>query len=145
MTLRLSTLVALAVAVVAAACGDNGGLSRDEFIQQANEICQEHRSNIEAAASEILAGGQMPSPEEFRRLAQETIIPETRQQLEEIGEFEPPDEFADEVDAYVTGGEEFLNRMEEDPSIIQDPGNAADVNQAADEIGLSPACRIGPG
>ncbi len=145
MTLRLCTLVALVFAVVAAACGDNGGLSRDEFIQQANEICQEHRSNIEAAASEILAGGQMPSPEEFGRLAQETIIPELREQFEEIGELEPPEELADEADAYVTAGQEFLDRMQEEPSVVQDPGNAAEINQAADEAGLSPACHIGPG
>lgn len=142
MTSRTLTAAAIGlVALLASACG--GGVTTDQFISEANAVCEEHRGNIEEAASEVLGGGQMPSPQEFGQLAQETIIPETRQQLDELAQLEVPEDMASDVEAYLSAARDTLDQIEQNPAMIQDPANLSDINQQADELGLSQACHIG--
>lgn len=122
-----------------------GGPSVETFTEQANAICTDHAATIEAAASEVLAGGQLPSPEEFGRLAQETIIPELTAQFEELRDVEPPAELAAEYEAFLTTGEETLDELRADPSILTDATNFEEANGQADAAGLSGACHMGPG
>ncbi|MEJ7803230.1 MAG: hypothetical protein WKH68_07640 [Candidatus Limnocylindria bacterium] len=117
----------------------------ETFTEQANAICTDHAATIEAAASEVLAGGQLPSPEEFGRLAQETIIPELTAQFEELRDVEPPAELAAEYVAFLTTGEKTLDELRADPSILTDATNFEEANGQADASGLSGACHIGPG
>lgn len=143
--LRWTGLVVVAVmALGSAACG-GGGPSTEDFTREANAICQEHRATIDAAASEVLAGGQLPDPEEFGRLAQETIIPELTAQLEELRKVEPAKDVADEYERVLSLGEQAVADIRQDPSVLTDPANFQEVNQQVDAAGLSPACRIGPG
>lgn len=135
---------ALATAIMLAGC-EGGGVSQEEFVEEANAICEEHRAAIEEEASQLMAGGELPSPEEFGQLAHGTIIPELDEQFSRLGELEPPDELADDFEAYVSEGEEKIAEMEQDPSIITDPGNFQELNAQADEAGLSSACHVGPG
>lgn len=130
--------------VGAAGCGD-GGPARADFLQGANATCGEHREKIEAAASKVLAGGSLPSPEQFGRLAQETIIPELTAQFRELGELARPEDLADDVDAYLAQGEGVLQQIRRDPSFLADATNFTAVNDRASQIGLSDTCHVGPG
>lgn len=60
--------------------------------------------------AEVLAGGSLPSPEQFGRLAQETIIPELTAQFREVGELDRPEDLAGEVDADIAQGEGVLQQ-----------------------------------
>lgn len=136
---------AVAFALAASACGGNGEVSTEGFIAEANNICEERRGTIEEAASQVLAGGDLPDPEELGRLAQETIVPELRAQFEELSALEPPEDVADEFEAFVSEGEQVVEQISNDPSVITDPANFESVNQQAEQVGLSDACRVGPG
>lgn len=138
--------VALLLAVVlgAAGCGA-GGPSVEEYRTEAGEICQEHRGTIEEAASKVLGGGQLPNPEEFGKLAQGTIVPETEQMLEKLADVEPAEEVADEYQAYLDEGKRTIDKIRKDPTVLTDPTNFAEVNKRADAAKLTAACRIGPG
>lgn len=125
-------------------CG-GGEVSMDEFTAQANAICQEHRAAIETAASEVMGGGELPGPEAFGQLVNATIIPELSAQFEELDELQAPAEVADSYEAYVDDGAQMVSQMEEDPSVITNPENFAEINEQADAAGLSDACHIGPG
>jgi hypothetical protein len=141
--LRTSRAAAVLLAlVVTAACG--GGPSKPEFLQEANAVCAEHRETIEAAASQVLAGGQLPTPEQFGRLAMETIIPELTAQLEELRELDAPEDVAEDVEAYLENADEAVDGIKQDPSLITDAASFQSVNQQAAGIGLSDACNIGP-
>lgn len=143
--LRVLAAIAALGAVSVAGCGGDDGPSNEEFVSQANAICERHTERIEAAASEALAGGELPDPREFGKVAQQTIIPEITAQVEELRELEPPDEAADEYDRFVDSAEQARRRLEQDPSRITNAANFQDVNQQADELGLSQSCHIGPG
>ena len=59
----------LAFALVGAACGGNEALSKDEYIAQANAICEDANSQIEAIAAEFFADvPEEPTPAEFAEL-----------------------------------------------------------------------------
>lgn len=133
----------LVVLLVLVGCS-GGGLSREEFVKQANASCSKHRETIEAAASKVLAGGSLPGPEQFGRLAQETIIPELSAQFSELGALEAPGDLAGQVSAYVADGEATVGRLKQDPSLIADPANFSGLNDKASRLGLSDACHVGP-
>lgn len=134
---------ALVVLVAVAGCGDSGP-SRADFLQEANAICGEHRETIEAAASEVLAGGSLPNPEQFGRLTQETIIPELTAQFRELRGLDAPDELSDDVDEYVRQGEGVVAQMQQNPALVADAANFTGLNERATRVGLADSCHVGP-
>ncbi len=148
MTLRTvttwATLAGAAAALLAAGCGGDDGPTREEFTREANAICKRHTAKIEEAASKVLGGGQLPNPREFGKLARGTIIPEVKQQFEELREVEPPEDLEDEYSEFLDTGEETVAKLERDLTLIMNPANFEELNLQADEVGLSRACRVGP-
>lgn len=130
----------------ATACGGGGGDPRavEEAMAQANSICEEHQTTIESAANEVLEGGEVPDPEEFQQLANERIIPELQAQFEQLREIEPPPDAEEEYQAFLEEGEEAIEQLEEDPTVITNPELFAEVNRQAEAAGLSEDCRIDP-
>jgi hypothetical protein len=139
-----SAVLAATAALVVAGCGGDEGPTREEFASEANAICERHTANIEQATSEVLGGGQVPSRQEFGRLARETIIPEVRQMFDELREVEPPEELEEGYDELLQSGQEAVQQMEQDPSTITNLANFQELNRQVDELGLSRACRVGP-
>lgn len=86
----------LALAVAAGCGGDDEALSRAEFIAQASEICAAGNSRI-AVAVPIGTGDGPPSGAAGREFF-DTIIRETRRQIDEIAALKPPDELQAGVD-----------------------------------------------
>lgn len=79
-----------ALVVVLALAGCGSGPSREDF----------------RAASQVLAGGALPSPEQFGRLTMQTIVPELTAQFRELGELEASEDLTDDVEAYVAHRDE---------------------------------------
>lgn len=138
---RTAGLVVAVGAVVAAGCGEQGP-SREEFVQSANQICQRHQAPIREAAGRLLAGGELPNPREFMQLARGTIIPEISAQVSELQRLQAPEELSPQYEGYLEMAASARQQIMQDPSAIQNPANFQDVNQQAQQLGLS--CRLGP-
>ena len=137
-----TTGVAVAVsAVVAAGCGGDEGPSREEFVQQANTICERHTAPIREAAARLGAGGELPDPREFMQLAQGTIIPQLTAQVNELRQLEAPEEQSEEFQRFVEASAAARERIAQDPRVIMNPANFQELNQQAEQLGI-PECRI---
>lgn len=140
-----TTGVAVAVsAVVAAGCGGDEGPTQEEFVQQANTICERHTVPIRQAAGRLLAGGKLPEPREFMQLTQQTIIPELTAQVNELRQLEAPEGRSEEFQQFVEASAAARERIAQDPSALTNPSNFEEVNRQAQQLGLSRDCLIGP-
>ena len=142
---RTTGLALVVGAAVAAGCGGDEGPSREEFVQQANEICERHTVPIREAAGRLLAGGELPDPREFMDLARGTIIPEYSAQVSGLQELEAPDELSEEYQRYLEMSASTREEIMQDPSVITNPASFEEVNRQAEQLGLSRDCRVGPG
>lgn len=139
-----SVTVALATFLVAGCGGDggNGGLTADEFRQQADAICAEFESKLDAV-------DQPSSPDDLKRFVDEAvpIIEDGTQQLSDL---DPPDEFQDEWTRVIEINEENLDTIrnvqtaladgdaEEAQRLVQESGaNEGEADRLAREIGLT--------
>jgi hypothetical protein len=141
---RTTGLALAAGAVVAAGCGDEGP-SRERFGQEANAICERHAAPVTEAAGDLLAGDEQPDPQELRDLAWDTIIPEYNEQVGELQALKPPDELSEEYQRYLKMSASTREEITQDPSVLADAANFEEVNRQAEQFGLSPDCRVGPG
>lgn len=150
---RTAPVIGIAVSAVAIAlsgCGSSndksdGGLSKKDFVAQANAVCKRHNEKISAAASKVLAGGKLPSPQKFGMLVMGTIVPEQKAQVGELRAIKPPSELAGAYDKWLADAQATGGRIAKNPPLIQNPASFAKVNGEADRLGLSPKCHIGPG
>lgn len=155
---RIGGTTAAAVLVFAlAACGGGSstassttaptptGPSKQDFLTQANTVCTKHRAIIDAAASKVLAGGQLPSPEAFGKLAMETIVPELTAQFRELRAVTPPADLTAAYTGYLSQADQTVTSITTNPALITDPTNFAALNKQGDDLGLNAACRVGPG
>ena len=101
--MQFARIVAALALVALGACSE--GLSKDEFIKQADQICEEAD-----AKSEELEPPRTPEElEEFAGRAQEI----TGQLVEDLGELEPPADDADVI-------ERMLDRIETTIALLPD-------------------------
>ena len=142
---RATVAVVAAIAAGFAGCGGDDAPTNEEFVAQANAICQEHHANITEEASKVLAGGNLPSPREFGELARGTIIPEYNAQIEELRALEPSEEKAEQFGAWLDDSTELKNRLQANPVMIQNAQALEPVNAEAERLGLADECHIGPG
>lgn len=137
----------LCLALAAAGCGgdEDKGLSKAELVSQGNAICKRHGEKITAAASKVLAGGSLPSPAVFGKLANETIIPEYTAQISELSALEPGSEQASGYKAWLARSRATSAQMKRNPRIITNPASFQRVNGEARALGFSSDCNVGPG
>ncbi len=144
-----SVLVAgvTSVALVAAGCGSSApsGLSRSALVSKVDALCKQHHDAVAAAASKVLAGGQLPTPAKFGRLAHETIIPQYGVQIDNLSALKPQAKLASPYRAWLTASRETLAKMQQNPAVIQSSANFRAVNQQGDALGFSSNCHVGPG
>lgn len=127
-------LLVLAAAALAAGCGGDDGpapLSKEEFISQADAICQESDAEVAMAAEE--AGlNQKSSEQEINAFITDTVPPNVQQQADEIDALGKPEGDEEEITAIVEGLNSAVAETEEDPS-----SNAfAEPSMLAQEYGL---------
>jgi hypothetical protein len=106
--LTTATAIALAAgALLVPACGGGGdeGLSREEFISRGDAICDEYDQRTE----------QVEDPESLDDV--ERFVEETRTLIrdgvDELKELEPPEELAEDYNAWIAQNEENLGLLDD--------------------------------
>lgn len=145
-TCRATAVLTIALLAFAAGCGggSSSGLSKSELVKKANPICKRHNDTITAGASKVLAGGKLPTREEFGKLAVGTIVPEYAAQIKELRMLEAGGSLKKSYQGWLGNSEAVLAKVMKDPSLIMSAANFSAVNQQADKLGLSRACHVGP-
>jgi hypothetical protein len=143
-----TTLAAAAVALAtffAAGCGGdggNGGLTAEEFRQQADAICAEFESKLNAIE-------QPSSPDDLKRFVDDAV-PIIEEGTQKLNDLDPPEEFQDEWTRVVEINEENLEVIRNVQTALEDGdveeaqrliaeagGNEEEADRLAREIGLS--------
>lgn len=142
-------MLVVVASLVTGCGGDDGksssGLTKAEFVKKGNAICKRHNDKISAAASKVLAGGRLPSPKQFGKLAMATIVPEYSAQLQELGRLKPPSEKAEAYRGWLDESRATRARIAKDPRVITNPTAFKSVNSKADKLGFAKDCHVGPG
>lgn len=138
-------VVAAAVALGAGGCGGDDGPTDGEFVKRADAVCHKHYVTISEAASKVLAGGKLPTPAQFGKLAQGTIIPEYSAQITELREVEPSASKKDAYDKWLSDSEALRAKVKANPALVQQAPMLAAINGQSDKLGLSTDCHLGAG
>jgi hypothetical protein len=83
----ISLLVMAVVALVAGGCGSkSGGLSKSEFVKQANAICAKYEQRVQKRMAGIPAGNEAQLASSI-----EKVLPVIREGNDELRSLKPPD------------------------------------------------------
>lgn len=134
------------VALTMAGCGSSGssGLSKSKLVSKVDAICKTHNVVITAAASKMLAGGKLPSPKAFGRLAFGTIIPQTSVEITSLSALKPQSSLDGPYKTWLSELRADLAKMKANPVIIQSSASFVTVNHEAKAQGFSSNCDVGP-
>lgn len=146
---KLSALLAVLAVMVAvfavAGCGDDGDgtetasgdpLSKEEFIAQADEICETGDAQIEQGALDL---GPNPDAD---TLVTTVIVPGTRTQVEQIRELVPPEGDEEQINEFLDTFDRGLDELENDPSTLAKAETIAEARQIAAVYGFK-SCNAG--
>ena len=132
------TLLAVTATAGLAACDDDPAAAptEDEWRAEAAGICDEVGGRLEAAFAEL---GDDPDEAAVQRLY-DTVLPEVRAMVEDLGELEAPASIETEVERFVAAGRDGLAEAEaSDPGQVrtddQDP--FAELSRRADRLGVA--------
>jgi len=87
-------ILGLVALVALAAC--NSGQSREEFVEEANQICEDAQTSLEELGGDALAN---QDPSEITEVASEQLT----NLRNELGDLTPPDELSDDFDSMMEG------------------------------------------
>ncbi|MGH9085464.1 MAG: hypothetical protein ACRDYW_08425 [Acidimicrobiales bacterium] len=135
-------------AVVTGCSDDEDALTEEEFVEQGNAICEAGNERLNAAFEDAFADlgpDEQPDADEVTALIEDVLIPSVQEQVDDLGELEPPDDLSADVEQMLDDAQGALDRLEEqvqdDPEAFleQEEDPFADANAQANEIGLT-AC-----
>lgn len=115
--------VGLAAGMLAGGCGDGGGepLTKAGFLTRGNAVCARTQQAIdEGARATFTSPGNVPTAEEVGRFVDDTLLPQMRRELRELGELEPPQDDRDRVNAILGAGRQGVERISTNPGIVLD-------------------------
>lgn len=109
------------------ACGSSEEpLSKAAFVERGTAICTEGSQKIEQAASTAFSEqGSIPPVEEVNDFASETVAPTIQNEVERLGELQPPEADEDRVEDILEAGRDGVDTVRQDSSILlssQDDG-----------------------
>jgi hypothetical protein len=145
----IAALAAVALVVVGCGTTDDGtteataSLTKAEFIKQGNAICAAGNEELDSQFEEFseendIGENEEPSQELQEEAAETILVPGVSTQLEELRALGTPEGDGGEADAILTGAEEALEEIEDDPSKAFDAGTGFDqVNKESREYGLT--------
>jgi len=145
-TARLLVAVAATAlcALALAACGGDDDsttdttqgtpLTHDDFVAQADSICQSADDELDQVGQEL---GNSPSQADLEQTVEDTVVPNLQQQLNAIEALGAPEGETEQVDEITSGLSDAIDELEQDPSKITDDTLFADVNQKAEDFGLT--------
>jgi hypothetical protein len=121
------TIALLAATVAMAGCGGGGGddrLTREEFVSQADAICEEYEAKLDAL-------GTPQNPDELADFA-DRALPIAEDGRAELGELRPPEELEDTYDAWLAQGDRAI-RIVEDLRDAAEDGDVSEIQRIARE------------
>lgn len=124
----------LMVMVLAAACGGEEEISKDEYLKRAKEICDQGNKDLEKATDEAFANikeGETPSEERIQDYARTIVVPMVRRQVQDLRNLPKPKGAADQVDEIYDAVEETLDKIEADPDLLL---NSQGLFKEADDL-----------
>ncbi len=125
--------VLLALAALIAGCGGGGDsttttttnerpLTKAEFIRKGDAICQvgnqASQTEIEEFAKENGFGPE-PSTAQYEEVVTEVLVPNLKQQADELDALVPPTKDKDEVDAIIASLREAISAIEANPRSLE--------------------------
>jgi len=120
---RIPTLIAAIslLGLLVAGCGSDDSLTKAEFIQQGDVICQKVEREKQVAIEETLAkAGVSPgnplSAKEQEDFVTDAILPPIRKAVDELNDLGVPDE--PQAESIMEGAEDVVSNAEEDPAIL---------------------------
>lgn len=133
-----------AVAVVglvltAAACGGDdaeGSISREDFLEQGNQICRDGNEELDRLAEE--EGVDPTDPDQALTFIQEEGIPNVRSQIDDLRDLGYPEGDREELDRIYDDAESLLEELEgADGPEDFDEDPFTDVNERLSSYGLT--------
>lgn len=142
--IRGLALLALALlALFAIGCGSSDSsdssseaLSKADYIEQGNAICDKGNAELAAAAKEI---GSNPSKAQIESYATDTLIPNLEDQAAALRALGAPEGDQETVDAIYTALDDGIAATKDDPSVVVSDDPFSKANDLAAAYGLS-AC-----
>lgn len=133
--LIMASAAAAAIAIVATGCGgDTKPLSKSAFLKQGNQICVERTKEREAAVTEFAKENPEAGPEE---MVDEAALPPVKDMTDELNGLGVPKGDEKQVEAVITGLEEGIEEVEEDPKEALGSYPFEKANEAAAAYGLT--------
>lgn len=126
-----------AAALITVGCGGDGGTDqaqRDQFVADANELCQEADANLKRDA-EVLFGGLQPTLEQRARFTRTVAADELEDLTARLRALGPPEGDEAELRAYFTAQDRLVAKLRDDPMALT-PEDFGEVADAAAAYGL---------
>jgi hypothetical protein len=133
-------------ALLGSACGDDGdeALSEDEFVEQANEICEEGSEELEAAGESLFESGEEPTDEQFADFA-DTFEESLLAQMDAVDELNGPADLEEALGPILEESREIArdlaDQIRDDPTSLftQQDDPFEEINAQLEELGIT-AC-----
>jgi hypothetical protein len=154
-------VMALVIALITAGCGDSGedaststatssaaangtkgSPSKAEYISAADGVCFNGAERSEAEFSEFvqekaIPKGQEPTSAQFAEVGEQILVPAFQRQVDEIRRLGPAPENPDQIEEYLSGLEEAIKEVEEDPTLAKSPAKVlVDTDKIAQAYGF---------
>jgi hypothetical protein len=129
----------LAIGLIASGCGsdddstDGEALTKEEFIAQADAICQQGNDDLDAASARL---STKTTDAQFEAFVNDEIVPNVQGQLDQIGELVPPEADQEQIDALLDSANDGVEELAQDPSQAQYGDPLGEANTLATDYGL---------
>lgn len=130
--------LAVVAAVSLAGCGGDDALTKSQFVEQGNRICERTQQRItEAAERRFTTEGEIPSSEQITSFANESVDPALEEQLNRLRELTPPQDDRERVEDILNAGQAGLEEVRRDPtSLIGERDPLENYRELASGYGL---------
>jgi hypothetical protein len=138
MTRRLVALVTMVVALTLVLAGAAAALTKDEYIEAADNICaQAEQLRSEFASGAFATLGQDEEPT-FDMLAEyaANIEPITRQEIDSLRALDPPAEDQKKIDKIIDKYEKIFDKIVDDPNKLLRPNLFRKIAKATTRYGF---------
>lgn len=138
--------MAIVAAVSLAGCGGGGdALSKAQFVEQGNKICERTQQRIiQGAERKFTVEGEIPSAQQITDFANETVDPALEEQLNGLRELTPPQDDRERVEDILNAGQAGLEEVRRDPtSLIGERDPLENYNELASGYGLDKCGALG--
>lgn len=126
----------LAALAFAAGCGGgDDGPTKDEFIAQADKVCETGNQQIQAKVAEMF-GDKQPKKAQIIEFVKSTYAPEFQKQVDDLRQIEAPSDDQDTWEGILDSLQEGVDKIKEDPDQVLTGSPLQDAAQQAQDYGF---------